>query len=1024
MVDQSAVLALATAAPPISFLSPRRRITKFSVRKAPATLVFVFAALIFGCGNPDSTSQPQVSKSIETQPSGGDNSQQTLPPLDLASQAIAANDLDAADREIRKALMSNSQDPAALELAGDVAVGRGQIEQALNLYWEAVNHSEKPPTKLLDRLAELSMQYGNPHGSIDALVLKAQLFPGDQQAKFDLVGLAAMIGRNDLLVEPLRWLSQRGQCDAESLQVLADPQRVQPDEDVCRWALEQSPDDLRAEYGLALLDVKNLDWKTAAKRLERVVDQHPEFIPAYVLYGRALIELGQYSKLPDWHSQAPNDVDKSAQYWVVAGLWAEHRGQYRSAARAFWQALRLDDTGTPESLAALASNLRQFGDIESADLVAEQSQNFSQMRDALKMHLERHGQSQESALKVADAMLGLGRIWEAELWARFAQSLPKDRVDNYKARYNAIRSEMTVKTPWRMPDSIVANKIDLADLPAVDWGTFEQHRADVKTLPAGEIRLSDQATERNYLVPRYSSDSEQGRWIYQSLGGGVAVIDFDLDGWPDLANAIPNGKPQQLTSAPNLLHRNLAGQFAEVSQASGYVDLSYTNGIAVGDFNSDGFPDLLDANFGQNRLFQNNGDGTWTDVSDAIQIPNNHWSTSAVITDIDGDGIADIFVAAYCESKGPMEIPCKNSEGRLETCSPLRFRAKNDSVYRGALDGTFIDASDQWMSQTTPGRGLGIIAGELDERPGIDLFIANDMTANHFWSGRTQPNGDGFRLSDVGVLRGVGNSGRSLSQASMGMAAGDPDGDGDIDFFLTHFSGDHNTYYEQVAPGLWSDRTFQVGLAQPSFQLLGFGTDWIDLDNNGQVELVIANGHVDNFNRTDIGYAMPPQVFRREAGGRWQLLDRAKLGDYFARDHVGRAMATLDVDRDGRTDFAVTHLDEPASLLINQSKDTGHSIRMSLVATRSHRDAIGTRVTGFVGNTTVHGQLTCGDGYLCSNQRIVAFGTGGEMVIKDVRVTWPSGKTEPFGTLKTGREYLLVEGSKDAHGFAGVIIAD
>lgn len=970
----------------------------------------ILGVLVIGCGKPDPASRPKVSKSAEKVA--------PLPkatPLEMAARAIDRNDLDAADREIRKSLMADPQAPAALQLAGDVAVRRGQMDQALAMYWEAVGHTTTPSKRLLDRLAELSMQRGNPHGSVDALIRKTQVLPNDQEAKFDLVGLAAMIGRNDLLVQPLRWLTQRGQCDAETLQVLADPQRVQPDEDICRWALKQCPEDQRAQYGLALLDAKELNWPAAAKRLEPVVRQHPDFIPAYVLYGRALIELGEYSKIPAWHSKTPPDVEQSAPFWVVAGMWAEQHKQYRSAARAFWQALRLDDTGTPESLTGLSSNLRQIGDIESADLVAKQSQKFSRMRDALKTHLERHGESQESALRVADAMLDMGRIWEAELWARLAGTLPQDRVADFSARYKAIRSQMTIETPWRLPDSLVTSKIDLTDFPGVDWGTPERMDSAIEITTVGEIRLSDEATKRNYRVPRYSSDSEQGRWIYQSLGGGVAVLDFDLDGWPDLANAIPNGQPLQLNSSPNLLHRNLSGQFSEVSLLSGYVDLSYTHGIAVGDFNSDGFPDLFDSNYGQNKLFRNNGDGTWTDVSASIESLDKDWSTSAIIADIDGDGIADIFAAAYSESKGPMENPCINSEGQLTTCSPLKFRAQKDSVYQGVMDGAFNNVTDQWMTQTTPGRGLGIIAGQFDERPGIDLFIANDMTANHLWSGEHQPDGDGFQLHDVGVLRGVGNSGRSLSQASMGMAAGDPDGDGDTDFFLTHFSGDHNTYYEQVGPGIWTDRTFQVGLAQPSFPLLGFGTEWIDLDNNGNVELVVANGHVDDFNRKDIGYRMPAQIFRREASGRWQLLDRAKLGDYYSHDHVGRALSTLDANRDGRTDFAVTHLDESASLLINESEHSGQSIRFFLTATHSHRDAIGARITATVGENTVHGQLMCGDGYLCSNQRVVVFGTGSHLEISDVRVAWPSGRNEQFGTLETGREYLLVEGTEEAH---------
>jgi hypothetical protein len=291
------------------------------------------------------------------------------------------------------------------------------------------------------------------------------------------------------------------------------------------------------------------------------------------------------------------------------------------------------------------------------------------------------------------------------------------------------------------------------------------------------------------------------------------------------------------------------------------------------------------------------------------------------------------------------------------------------------------------------------------------------MTVNHLWSGQHR---DGrFQLRDLGAIRGLGLSGRSLSQASMGMAAADADGDGDTDLFLTHFSDDHNTYYEQVSPGMWVDRSYQVGLAAPSMKMLGFGTEWIDFDNNGAVELMIANGHVDDVDRSDVAYKMPPQLFQRSADGRWQQLEPKRLGDYFAGQHLGRALASVDVDRDGRVDVAVTHLYQPVSLLINQTENSGQSIRLLLKSTSGQRDAIGAVVTAVVGGRSVTAQLTAGDGYMCSNQRRVHFGTGEATEVKDLAVTWPSGGQESFGTLESGQEYLLVEGSAEAYPLPG-----
>jgi hypothetical protein len=441
-----------------------------------------------------------------------------------------------------------------------------------------------------------------------------------------------------------------------------------------------------------------------------------------------------------------------------------------------------------------------------------------------------------------------------------------------------------------------------------------------------------------------------------------------------------------------------------------YLDPGFTHGIAIGDFNDDGFPDIFDANYGRNRLYRNNGDGTFSDATAEVGLQGEFWTTSAVIADIDNDGFADLYEVAYCTARKPIEDRCRNEQGRIVTCSPLRFTAQTDRVFAGRGDGSFADVTDAWMDQTSPGRGLGIVAGRFDERAGLDLYIANDMTANHLWS--ADHTKDRFRLADLGVVRGVGMNSRSLSQASMGIAAADPDGDGDIDFFLTHFSKDHNTYYEQVAPGLWADRSFQVGLVAPSMNLLGFGTEWIDFDNNATPELIIANGHIDDLK--DIPFRMPAQVFQQDQRGRWLEMDRNDLGEYFAGDHLGRALVSVDVNRDGLIDVAITHLQDPVSLLINQTEDAGGLISFQLKSTSGQRDAIGASLTAQLADRQVTGQLTAGDGYMCSRQRRITFGTAGESELRDVVVVWPSGRREPFGTVRSGADYLLVEGSGQA----------
>ena len=932
--------------------------------------------------------------------------------LSLATEAIAQRQFVTAEDALKQCLLADPSDNEALELSADLAVLRGDARTAIALYQAVIDAQGRDADReLLDKWAKSLLRAGRPYDAIEALEELGNRFPNDSQSRYDLAGMAAAFGVPEQAVPALRWLVQRGQSDPQALQLLADPARVEPDVESCQKLLSVSDDDRRAEFGLARLDAINEDWEAVERRLTPIVKQQPQFAEAYALYGQAIFELGHHEKLLDWRAKTPESALNSSRYWATLGRWEQSRGEHQAAAIAFWESMRRQDVLYPEVLTLLSISLTQIERTDDAAKLAELITKHSELRDALKIHLERSGQSQKACLRVADAMLSLGRLWEAEAWARIAVSLPDEKIHNLRERYLSIRGQLTVETPWQLPEANAATLVDLSELPR----SFEHNSPTTAPLFSaafmGPILLANEARERGWVHTSIPASKNGGYTIEQTLGGGVAVIDIDCDGWPDLAAATLDGQALQNNSSPNRLFRNLNGNYVDASEPAGYRDHGFSHGIAVADYNDDGFADLFDANIGRNRLFRNNGDGTFTDVSDEVGLHGETWTTSAALIDLDGDGILDLFEVNYCAGKAPYERKCFNKRG-LGTCSPLLFDAEPDRVWKGRADGTFTEVTADWIMQTSPGRGLGIVAGQLDELAGIDVLVGNDMTVNHLWSPRfTEP---GFRIVDIGLPRGLGTSGKSNSQASMGIAAADADGDGDLDFLMTHFSNDYNTFYEQIAPGFWSDRSYPRGFAESSMKLLGFGTQWIDFDNGGGLELIIANGHVDQLSSDDVAYRMPAQVYSRTTNGRWEELERSALGEYFRHDHLGRAMVWLDANRDGRCDVAITHLGDPAALLINRSENAGRAIALELRATSSPREAVGARVTAMVGNRKVVSHLTTGDGYMASNQRLLHIGCGSTSSVEDVTVFWPSGKTESFGSLSSAREYLLVEGSGEA----------
>ena len=378
-------------------------------------------------------------------------------------------------------------------------------------------------------------------------------------------------------------------------------------------------------------------------------------------------------------------------------------------------------------------------------------------------------------------------------------------------------------------------------------------------------------------------------------------------------------------------------------------------------------PDDLQYHVEFNVWLRDNGDGTFEDVTEQAGIGGNRWTTSCLIADLNQDGLADLYEVNYLSGENVFDLICSQAGGKARSCSPTEFDAQQDRLFLNLGNGQFQEATEAMGVMVANGKGLGIVAADFDGTGKLSLFVANDMTANFYFTRDSQSPG---RFAEQAVIRGLAYDREGKAQACMGVAVDDYNQDGLVDLFVTNFYKESNTLYVQQAGGLFHDGTRQAGLRKSSFNLLGFGTQFLDAQLDGHPDLVVANGHIDDFTYQDIPFQMPPQFLTNRSG---TYQERGKeAGSYFRRQLLGRGVATADLDRNGRADFVVSHLDAPVAVLANTTTRVGNYLGIQLRSINGQRDAIGATVTVVVGGDNPRHlvrQLTAGDGYQASNQR-------------------------------------------------------
>jgi tetratricopeptide (TPR) repeat protein len=953
-----------------------------------------------------------------------------------------------------------SDEAESLVLAAEGAVRAGDAEQGLALFlkvppsagdaWVAARFAAADLLRLADRLDE----------SIDLLVEISRARPDAVPPRERLALLFKLTGRRHAargeLLALLETDAVPGGIQPNHLLWLAHPERWVQSGDFLERAVRRDPHSRSGRLGLAMrawsrgepLLARTELAKSGMARSGKSLPADPD---AIALEGALLREAGDADAADEWLSRVAEASREHPDVWRIVGEICEDRGLVEAALGAYLEALTHGPDNRVSAHKAgrllVARGLTEAG--ASLGEHAERLRKLSELADALRPD----GLEARSGAAIAELLVELGRMREAARWLAL---LPPSTDPSLDRRLSALRQRMASVGP-DSPDVPLERLIPaLASLRQqfpVPSGAKLPHR------PSSLTTFSPKPSTTDRPSPAFVDESRslgidftyiegrqpgvEGRRMPEFTGGGVAVLDFDLDGYADLfftqggevpaAVDAPAPVPTETTPRDRLFAGGSVQRFRDVTPSCGIPDSGYGQGVAAGDVNNDGFPDLYVANFGPNRLFLNQGDGTFVTSPDPVfDVPA--WTTSVAIADLNSDGHPDLYDVNYVRGLHVATLRCPTPAGP-RVCEPRAFEAEDDRLLVSNGDGTFRDPTAPARILPPGGKGLGLLIGPLCEsasagdnptrlpprRP--DVFVANDTEANFLLvaedSSPTDAAGTaGLAYEDRAISHGAAFGSDGRAQACMGVASADFNGDGRIDLFVTNFFNEPNALYLGQPGGLFDDRAHAAGLAGPSLPMLGFGTQALDVDLDGDADLVVANGDLDDFTHEGRELRMRPQLFLNDGAGRFAEFRDAVDGDYFAMAarHRGRGLARLDWNRDGREDFVVSHLDEPAALVVNRTQAEG-GIGLRIVGTTSARDAIGATfdlLDAATGRRISRSWLVAGDGYQASNERRLVLGVGARTGPFVVEVRFPGGAAATLRGVSPRAELVVVEGRSDA----------
>ena len=970
-----------------------------------------------------SQAEEQLHGASASEPSG-----KTLSVAD-ASELINQGQLDEASRILTRLLVMRPDDVQVLFLSARLAAQQGDLEKAISLLDEIPEDHPEAGLPALGQAAEwcfISERYADAEKKYRKLLDASPDFvPAIRQLAF----LLNRQGRRQEAAVLIRRLCKLGdvlQDELHSLVALRDAMYDAPNsgdphnEDPIGPERQVQDANARqyypiAPYGQARKAFQENDFLKVMELLKPSIDARTAPASMLALFGRAACER-QDDQAVDWWRQQSNDgQDEFADYWATIGTLELQKQRYGSAARALAEALRRDGTDM-ESMSRMRQALGSLGKKEDAQRWFDRWTDSRTVLDTNNLVAATKVPDPAAVEQLAKGLERLDRKLEAVLWrARAATSQEEMPKLNQQHR------------------DLVASDNGFPEMDSLWCGTdFGEYPLPSLQQTDGDSSASQLSakppSDRHVLPPVFESVSgkvglqhtyrvaaeplEKHYSIHQTLGGGVAVLDYDLDGWPDVYFSQGGaGPPDFRARLANQLFRNQLASLMDVSESCFESLRQYTLGVAVGDWNQDGFPDIAVANIGVCELLTNNGDGTFSRRSLESEANFQRVTSSICIADVTSDGLPDIVQVGYVDdadflAKSPVDI-----QGQVSiTVSPGNFDGAVDCLFESLGDGDFFlrELTDRTDART----GLGVVVADFDDQPGNELFIGNDSLPNRLWKLGRDPQ-DNWQQVDLASLMGCAYGFSGGATGAMGIAVGDFDRDAKMDFHITNYENESSNLYLRRGPS-FQDRNRQFQLNALSRDLVGFGTQSLDYDNDGDLDLVVANGHLDDAQSIRGGFAQPMQLLCNR-GRDFELLGVTDSSGYWNRLHVGRSLAVLDYDRDGLTDVVMTNIEQPSALILNRTQTPNHWLQVELVGTSVDRDAVGSevQVTGSWG--THHAWNVAGDGYMCSNERCLSFGLGLAEKVGRLVIRWPDGKEQTFNDIAADQRILIIQGDADLY---------